>query len=229
MIESVLPAMEKISTAASLVEEIQSSIRLVALNAEIKTAQLGQHGAGLGVLAGELHRVTGRSDDDSRGFLQSLHDVQSLLEEIKAQQGQSSSSIVLHRDREGMKKEADSLIDSALTASNGLPKILAQLSESASQLRIDLETAAGIAERGGVLIQAFDSLVEKLEHGIGHMECSLDAASSHSGTTASLSMLYSMESERHVHERTFGGGVATPEGAGLPQPEDELGSNVELF
>jgi len=227
-IHSVMPALAEMAHAVSLVEEIQASIRLMALNAEIKTARLGDHGAALGVLAAELHEMTGQSDGDIRAVLESLHGAQSLFDTMTEQGTPSSPSGRSRCDRQEMKKEMDRLVDSVVAAGEALPKKLAELSARAASLRSDLETAAGIAERGREVIQIFDGLLEKLDRDLRRLGCSRDSLLPHHGTTANLSTLYSMESERHVHRHVIRG-TAPDELPGIPQPHEDLGGDVELF
>jgi hypothetical protein len=176
--------------------------------------------------------------------LPSVLNIVGMLYRIEASRLESASINVssLTADMDGMGRqigkrvatvgtqEMNLLIDPVLADSLKLSKMLAVLFEKTAKLRADLESAVAVAERAGVVIQVFDSVLEELDRNLGRMGYSPGTALSHDGKTARLSALYSMESERLVHEQLLGVGKPAPDAAGATPPAaDELGSNVELF
>jgi hypothetical protein len=229
-VDSVLPGLVEMTNAVNEVEEIHASIRVLALNAGIKTARSGKLGAAIGALAVELHEIARQSDGDTRAVLESLHAMQGPLKEMEERKITSLSSNMMQWSGQQMTQEMNCLIDPVLADSLKLSKMLAVLFEKTAKLRTDLKSAVAVAERAGVVIQMFDSVLEELDRNLGRMGYSPDAVLSHDGKTARLSALYSMESERLVHEQLLGVGKPSPDAAGAtPTAADELGSNVELF
>lgn len=229
-VDSVLPALVEMTNAVRQLEEIQASIRVMALNAGIKTRRLGKRGITIGALAAELHETARQSDGDTRAVLESSDAMQGLLQEMTKQRVTSSSSSLAHWCSKKMKTQMDALIDGVFADGQKLSTVLAVLLEKTAKLRADLESATAVAERASAVIQTFDSMLKELDRDLVRMGYGPNAALAHDGKAANLSALYSMQSERHVHEQLLGGGKAKPKAAGVPQPAaDELGSNVELF
>jgi hypothetical protein len=227
-VDSVMPGVLQMARAITEVEEIQSSISLMALNAEIKTGHLGKHGAAIGALATELRAITVQSDRDTRAVLTSLHATQPFLDDMAAQKVVSSSSL-RHGDADAMKRQVGALIDSVVSASQALPKMLSLLFEKAAHMRIELENTSSVAERASMVTQTFDQVLERLDCDLANMGYAPGFVLSHDSTTAGLSALYSMQSERDIHEQVLGARTEAP-AAGEPKPpQDDLGSNIELF
>jgi hypothetical protein len=236
-VDSVLPGLAKMASAVRELEEIQASIRIMALNAKIKTKRLGKHGTVIGALAVELYEIARQSDSDTQEVRESLHAVQGPLQGMGKQKATSSSlsSNMMQWSGAKMKEEMGSLIASVIGDSQELSKLLAVLLEKAAKLRTDLDAAAAAADRGGVVTQTFDGVLKELDRDLRRMGCSPDVALSRDGKTARLSTLYTMQMERRVHEQSLGGGTPALEAAGRTQSAadeiapDDLGCDVELF
>jgi hypothetical protein len=105
--------------------------------------------------------------------------------------------------------------------------MLATLTEKTAKLRVDLKDAFGTAERAAVVIQTFEGILKQLDSNLkalGHVPGATLAVGK---GTAHLSTLYSMESERLIHEQTMAGKDASKLAA-TPKPPDP-GNDVELF
>ena len=227
-VDSVLPGVAQMARAIAEVEEIQSSISLMALNAEIKTGHLGKHGAAIGALATKLRAITVQSDRDTTAVLTSLHATQSFLDEMAAQKVTSSASLA-HHDADTMKEQVGALIDSVVTASQGLPNMLSLLFEKAAHMRTELDEAAAVAERANLVTQIFEDVLDRLDRALSDMGHAPGVVISSDGATAALSALYSMQSERDIHEKVLGVNVDGPATGELQPPQGDLGSDIELF
>jgi hypothetical protein len=95
IVHTVLPSLEDMTGAVAEVEDIQSSIRLMALNTEIKTAHLGHEGVAMGVLASELHKITEQSEGDTRVILECLHAMEDVLKALGTHDAPSGDSMVM--------------------------------------------------------------------------------------------------------------------------------------
>jgi hypothetical protein len=226
-VDSVLPGLAAMTNAVNEVEEIHASIRILALNAGIKTARSGKLGAAIGTLAVELHGIAKQSDGDTRGLLQSLHAMQGPLSEMEKQKVTSLSSNLMQWSGARMTEEMHSFVDPVIAESAKLSEMLATLTEKTAKLRIDLKNASDIAERAGVVLQTFESVLTQLDRDLKAMGYSPDAAFATPGGTARLSTLYSMESERVIHEQMLAGKDAAKLAAASKAPD--LGNDVELF
>ena len=229
-VDSVLPGLVEMTNAVNEVEEIHASIRVMALNAGIKTARSGKLGAAIGALAVELHEIARQSDGDTRLMLESLHAMQRPLKEMEEKKITSLSSNMMQWSGMKMTQEMHALIDPVIADSRRLAEKLLVLSEKTAKLRIDLKNAIEVAEGAGVVIQTFDGVLKELDRNLARMGYGSDATFSQVAKTAQLSTLYSMQSERQVHEQLLGTRQTSGTMTGLAKPgPEETGDNVELF
>lgn len=229
-LDSVMLGLAQMTTAVNDVEVIQDEICIIALNAGIKTERLGNQGAAIGVLADELHGITWRSDGDTRAILESLHAIEPIVREMAEQKMAFSASHLMHRDQNDIHREATALIDAAVSDIQKLPQMLCLLSERAATLRRDLQSATAVAERAEIVIVTFDHAIQQLDLYLQTSGYDPDAALHHNTHITKLPKLYSMQSERHVHNTLFG--ADTPAAEPILQPHsapEDLGSGVELF
>ena len=229
-VDSVLPGLAEMTNAVNDVEEIHASIRVMALNAGIKTTRSGKLGAAIGALAVELHEIARQSDGDSRLILESLCAMQRPLKEIEETRITSLSSNMMQWSGMKMTQEMHALIDPVIEDSRKLAERLLVLSDKTATLRIDLKSAIEVAERAGVVIQTYDGVLKELDRNLVRMGYGSDATLSQVSKTAQLSTLYSMQSERLVHEQLLGTRQTSGKPVGLANPApEESGENVELF
>jgi len=232
-VDTVLPSLTTITSAVNEVEEIQASIRLMALNAEVKAAHLGGKGAAMGVLASELHKITGQSDGDTRVILEGLLGMDEILKALAGQRLTSNTSSLISAEGDEVTKGINHLVESIVMARQETSTRLAALQQQADTLRLELISACEVAERARALIKAFDDVLGKLDRNLEELGWDPDAALA-PGAAANLTKLYSMEEEHQVHQQHFGapgaGDVGAEDVVQKPAATDsELGENVELF
>jgi hypothetical protein len=227
-VDSVLPGLQEMTNAVNEVEEIHASIRILALNAGIKTARSGKMGAAIGSLAVELHGIAKQSDADTRELLERLRAMQRPLSEMEKQKVMSLSSNMLQWSGARMTEEMHSLVEPVIAESGKLSEMLATLQEKTAKLRTDLRSASEIAERAGVVIQTFEGVLKQLDRHLKAMGHSPEAKRAAGGGTSRLSTLYSMQSERLVHEQMFEDNKSEAKPGEAPMAA-EPGNDVELF
>lgn len=231
-VDSVLPCVAEMTGAVNGVEEIQASIRLMALNAEIKTAHLGEHGAAMGVLASELHKITAQSDGNTQRVLQGLFGMKEVLAQLADQKSSFTSATLSSADAEGVKKEVAHLTEAVIVDSQKLPVMLAALFDKAGKLCTHLDGALTAVDQGNVLIRTFDDVLKTLDDNLVQLGFGQDSPMAEGLAATDLSKRYSMHSERRVHDEVFGTGISSDAVATAATPtssDNELGDNVELF
>ena len=82
LVNSVLPSVQQMTGRACALEEIELSVRLISLNATVKTTQLGPEGATMGVLAAQLHTITRERGGDTAHVLEGLAAISEALVRI---------------------------------------------------------------------------------------------------------------------------------------------------
>lgn len=232
IVDSVLPSVEQMIKGASALEEIESSIHLISLNATVKTAHLGEEGVAMGVIASRLCSIAMTSEGDTKLVLDALATISGALTEITSQEAISESSLMMTGTSDVVSRELSGLSESVRVCNQEMTAGLTQVLEMAEGLCLQLERGCELAVRAASITDCFDeqlSAFDEVLEGLGYTK-DLVAESVKGNQTESLSQLYSMESERKLHVEVFGSGDAE---SSMPPPESvqgsEFGDDVELF
>jgi ABC-type transporter Mla subunit MlaD len=228
-VDSVIPGLAGMTSAVYEVEEIHASIRVLALNAGIKTARSGKKAVAIGSLADELHSIARQSDGDTHALLKSMREMRQPLQDMEQRELTSLSSKMMQWDSAEIAAEMNSLIEPVIEAGQKLSDMLSELSEKTAKLRADLQDSLAIVERARMVLETFDRVVKTLDRDLVRMGYKPEDAIAHGSKTARLSTLYSMQSERDVHQQLLAGAKSTAQAALLKPVQEELGSNIELF
>ena len=227
-VAALLPAVEGMTNRANKLKEIESTIRHVAVNATVKTAQLGIEGAAMSALASELQKLAAKNEGYTRKVIENLAAMDRALKAI-------SANAVTDDACSETFANVDHLAESGTC--NILSQKLSTVVAQASALQNELGSASEQAEQASSVSEAFDTVAEKLDSALQQLgyEPGEIIVPPGADKAANLSTLYSMRSERDVHERVFGldsGGEAATETVTDAPPEsddDDLGDGIELF
>ena len=237
IVNRVLPSVEKMSDRASALEEIESAIRLISLNATVKTSLLGAEGAAMGVLASELHRITTERGSDARLVLTSLHAIRQALNDIRKEKSTDSvteSSIIATGIDAVVSEELAGLSATVRSASQQAALGLQEVEKLADSLCAELARGAELAQRSASLRDGFDRLLDSFNVIFQQIGISATATpqSYTNNVSQDLSSLYSMHSERVLHRQTFGDETppkSAPQPDAIPDTANEFGEDIELF
>jgi len=229
-VENVLPALESMTKGAKELAEIEVSIQIIAINASVKTSQLRDRGATISVLAGELQNVNALSGSQTRTVLESLSGIDRALGAL-SNHGMTENSRVLKIDAaKEVNAEVSALSASVLRSSQELAASLSALLEMSRALGGEIESACQVANAAAATSESFDSILRTLDFnfeqlgGVGSAE--LESAIKEKMVT--LASMYSMESEREVHQKLFNQPAANA-GPEATSDAGDLGDNTELF
>jgi hypothetical protein len=237
IVNRVLPSVEKMSGRASALEAIESAIRLISLNATVKTSLLGAEGAAMGVLASELHRITTERGSDATLVLTSLHAIRHALDNIRKEKSSDTvtdSSILSAGNDTVVSEELAGLSAAVRSASQQAALGLEEVEKLADSLCAELARGAELAQRAASLRDNFDQLLTSFNATFEQLGIRTAATSHNHGTNVAqdLSSLYSMRSERVLHQQTFGEETPpkqTAERDTVPNTPSEFGEDIELF
>jgi len=232
IMEAVLPSVSKMTGAAEQVEDIQLSIRLMALNAEIRTVHLGEDGASMGVLASELHKITADSNIHTRAMLEKLKAIDDALQGMSKEETGATGAALLSFDCDSLRGQMRTLVGAVAQARHLVSAKLAALREMASSLGDEVSKAREIAARTKLIMQGFDAVIKGLDQALEGLGIRPRVAPSKKivHETQNLHSLYSMEAERSVHHRVVGRDASGREvAAPAAGKQHEFGENVELF
>lgn len=234
IVNRVLPSVETMSSRATALEAIESDIRLISLNATVKTSLLGTEGAAMGILASELHRITTERGSDATLVLTGLSAIREALAGISQQKSSAQNSAILSAGSANLvSDELAGLSNTVRNASKQAALGLEQVKDLAENLCTELARGAELAERATTLRDSFDQLIANFNTSFDQLgiDTSAKAISHNAGVAENLSTLYSMHSERVLHHQTFGGGPLplSPPKQPSSLPPSEFGDDVELF
>ncbi len=234
-VNGVLPSLEKMASAVHEVKEIQASIRLMSLNARIKTAQLAEDGEAMGAIAAELHKATTQSDGDTRVIIESLTTMQSAIGTIAGHEAVSTASKLSSGSGDAVKQDVDSLLETIVASGRRIPEMLLSIHNDAGTLKDELRRASDLAKHCGAVIERLDSILAQLDDGLRQLGGHEGALVPLGQTVQKISTLYSMSGERDVHRQNVEFDPVGHDGdfsldqESVATKNSELGDNVELF
>ena len=245
-IRQVTQTVRDMSTFINEIIRIGISMRIIALNACIHAAHIGDDGAALGVLAEAIHQI---SADTSHKISSMSDHLSFVLEET----GKLSDREQLDHEVSGDTTQMAGRIQvmlSPLRQMDGEQKAqLARIDEDGQSLTSAMEDTLGRLNRHDHFKAGFDGIVLKMEALVQDFRSHMPAGYQDGGIKEFIIAKdrYTMEQERQVHESVIGS-TSLPVNA-LPfivvSPEDtpyeksaekatggsqeDLGDNVELF
>lgn len=232
MVDGVLLPVKGMTGSASTIERIESSVRLISLNATVKSVQLGGAGAAMGVLASELHTVVEQSGNDTKQVLDGLGVMEKALAAITVEKSVSEGSLMTNGKRD-IRGDLGGLSELVETSSREMVSGLEQVKNLAEGVRVDLKRGCELAVGLTLVTRRFDEQLNEFDRTLNQLGFTEDmataaAAGNHSDA---LSKLYSMESERALHLKVFNGSVSAADTSTMAAHESagEFGDDVELF
>ncbi|WP_085812226.1 methyl-accepting chemotaxis protein [Geoanaerobacter pelophilus] len=231
---TVAQTVGEIATFVGDIEKIGEEIKLIALNAQIKSAYTGDEGAALGVLAEAIQRLSIDAIDHTGAVSHTLQGIIAVTDRLN--EGVSAEASGLESEVRGMVQTLSGLLQTLRQVNDTLQHSLRSMDGSVTQLSCDIEhVVAGITVHRKVS-QVLETAIRDLA-GIVAQARKLAPASPGAGNLDQLTQRYTMQSERRIHESLKAGGAREASArpltvAAAPPPaasEDDLGGNVELF
>jgi len=234
-VEDLLPAIANMTRGANELEDIEASIRLIALNAAIKTAHLGTQGAAMSVLATELQSITKQSEHYTHLVLDNLQAMDQAVTAISNHGIFSVSSLLTSSNDEDMNKEAGRLAEAVTRSSQEMSVKLTALHDLTEALDDELRIGCEHAEAADNITKALDEVLQKLDSNLDRLgyKPSADVDTKGEEQAENLAAMYSMQSERAVHEQFFGNDSNEPGTRSEQGHEGAVGTvledGIELF
>ncbi len=244
-------ALAEMSSFASEIESIGTSIKLIALNAIIKACHIGESGAALGVLAEEIHELSVDTCRHTERVTSALASITSAACSLSSDSGGNAES---NAERiEGVVKDLEAMKLSLRSTTQEVALLLDRMNTQGYSLSGDIEvTAVSIDAHRRFSAILGDAILSmgKIAETVGSR---LPEGFERSEYLMTLAASYTMQKEREVHLLFANQGDALPEAPEAEadaevwdsfedlspereaesvknnNEEDELGDNVELF
>jgi methyl-accepting chemotaxis protein len=214
------------------VQDINSEIRLKALNAVIQSSRLGQTGKAMEAIVNELKELAVQSNS-------AILAVSAILEKI------ASASDALDQTSRNAQAEADSAghtLRSAIKAFDTSCEAFKKQSQSALEMAQRLQLKVAQARQGIGFFQRLKDYCHEYHARLSEITTRLEpyaaaAPCDWMEKDETLRKRYTMQREREIHQHIYGGGQPNDSPAAEPlkvnEPHNpvaqELGDNIELF
>ena len=222
---SVAQTVGDIATFVGDIEKIGEEIKLIALNAQIKSAYTGEEGAALGVLAEAIQRLSIDAIDHTGAVSGTLQEISRVTERLS--EGVGAEATGLETEVHAMVAKLSTLLDVLRLVNENLRRSLCRMDDTVALLSSEIEqVTAGITVHRKVS-QVLDGAVARLG-GIIREARSSGLAQANGSNLDDLASRYTMQSERKIHQSMMQGtaGGVQPTAAPL---DNGLGDNVEFF
>jgi len=228
---TVAETVGEIATFVGDIEKIGEEIKLIALNAQIKSAYTGDEGAALGVLAEAIQRLSIDAIDHTGAVSDTLQGIIAVTDRLS--EGVSVETTGLESEVHDLVETLSGLVQTLRQVNDTLHHSLRRMDDSVTQLSSDIEQVIG-----GITVHR--KVAQVLEQSIGELsgvvaQARRLAPAGVAGNLDQLAQRYTMQSERRIHESLSGSGAGRREPTlSAPAPpaaanDDDLGGNVELF
>ena len=206
------------------IETIGEEIKLIALNAQIKSADTGEEGAALGVLAEAIQKLSIDAIDHTTAVSSTLQDILAVKERLSGWGCVQSSR--LETEVHDMVANLSTLLDVLRAVTETLHRSLTRMDDAVTLLSTDIDqVTVGLTVHHKVS-RVLEGTVQGLGEIIGQAR-RIAPASARSADLQELAGRYTMQSERRIHQSLLKGTATERESS--PPNDQELGGNVELF
>jgi len=217
---TVTDTVGEIASFVGDIEKIGEEIKLIALNAQIKSAYTGDEGASLGVLAEAIQRLSIDAIDHTTVVSRTLHEIIAVTQSLN--NGVCSDTSALEAEVRDMVQGLSSLLGVLQSVNETLLRSLTSMDAEVTHLSSDIDqVTAGITVHRKV-----SQVLEGAVRGLGGIMVEARRIAPAAGQGANLDELasrYTMHSERKIHESLFDGAQVSGPGP------DSFDDNVELF
>lgn len=232
LMETVRSTCEQVSLMSGFVREIEElglHLQLIALNARIKAAHLGKEGAALDAISGNIYALSRDARRDTVGLSDVLAEVARVSggfeDDLGSAQEHERDTVRALMETMAELKRALARVNDTMQASIG------ELCREGQTLLGDIDqTVAGITVHIEVqaVLQKVMVMMETIHADAQGVKIDEDASASVE-FLADLDQLYTMKSERRVHQMHASEEHPEAEPQSGVVPADDLGDNVELF
>jgi methyl-accepting chemotaxis protein len=150
---------ERIGAFVEVIEEIADQVNLLALNAAIEAARAGEHGRGFTVVAEEVRKLAGRSQEASQ-------DIRALVGNVRGRTDEAATSMeTLTREVEegaAMAQDADGVLREILASMERLarqmPEMVSALQTTSQIVQTEVSATTEVAARSAHVAEAVEEI-----------------------------------------------------------------------
>jgi len=244
MLDSVSLASTRINTMSEHVANIvaiSDSISLLATNALIKVGRTGEQGRALAVLADKIRTLSQQAKNEINKGAEKINDILTRSEEFR--RSISEKLYAQLADAETVGERARATAPELIAADKIMIQSMSTIGTLAKGLRTDIERLVAGIRFDDIIRKGIDSITADLHTALKQLEATVPDAEGGVNVQAAaadlnnLAKMYTMKSERDVHNAVVGGAAGTQSPvkktisipARRKKETQDLGTNVELF
>jgi hypothetical protein len=218
------------------IQQIESRMRMMALNARISAFHLGDSGSALDVLAGSVQQLASECRERSESLVASLGSMREAATRSREEQGAETAKVT--GEREGYAVELRLAVADLHSATERSFALISQIVARGNRLAADLSTTRMDFSVGTLFAEAVTRARGSIEEIGEKTQCGLsrDDSEEPEPELADFMSHYTMQAELDVHESVTRTATGTAPMAAQgkcqkspPGEADELGDNVEFF
>lgn len=229
-IKSAVNVIDELSVSNSEIEEIGSEIELIALNARVRSARTGTDGSALGVIAEAIQKlsfVAKKQTMQASGILSDINDATNRLRINTSQEKRKTNIEELSLFSDKIKNMLIKLFEMENQEMEFLEKIKTNVYKLRNEIGHTLNEI-NIHEKVKIISQQIVSLFDEV---VAQIELFPNVVANKKYSTNSIKKIYTMHSERKIHENFINGKSSSINKMTIinTENESEFGDNVELF
>ncbi|MCR6635888.1 hypothetical protein [Devosia sp.] len=201
------------------VQDIESNMRLVSLNAAVRCAQLGPRGASLTVIASQLRELTTETVVAAEAAMAQLDEASALAGAFGAAAGGDNAGQIGR-----LEQQANHAMTLLTQLDEGLSAAMASLNADGPKVIAQLQAAARGIDGQSRLAESMDDIALQIA-GLSSEAMPDALAAELVPVLERLRKTYTMEAERQIHSRFFGGAVAAP----VEEASDDMDLEALMF
>lgn len=186
------------------VQDIEANMRLVSLNAAVRCAQLGPRGASLTVIASQLRELTTETVVAAEAAMAQLDEASALAGAFGAAAGGDNAGQIGR-----LEQQANHAMTLLTRLDEGLSAAMDSLNADGPKVIGLLQAAARGIDGQSRLAESMDDIALQIA-GLSADAMPGEMAAELMPVLERLRKTYTMEAERQIHSRLFGGAVAAP-------------------
>ena len=225
---SVLGIIEDLAKSIHEIEDIGNEIELIALNARIKAAHIGNNGASLGVLSESIQKLSACTKNQTEAVSALLKTTSEISSKLK---------VNLESVESAENKNAIEMTDDKIQ--NLMTTMIEMENKTSGLFEILKRDINGLQKEISSTIDKFtihNSVEESLSSAISELRKITELIKPHvaqnkprENNIENLEEKYTMHQERKIHQKYIQSSISEKDDYGKRCDEGEFGSNVELF
>lgn len=231
-INSVVDVVEDLAKFVIEIENIGDEIEIIALNAIIKAAHVGNEGSALGILAESIQRLSIEAKQQTGSITKKLNIVNEISQTLRIDLNNSDELLDNDTKIISTNNKIENMVNDIILVENDTKKLFFTLNSDIHSLQAEIKNNINSIEFHNRIKNNINLIIEDIDRLVNNFI--MQYGDEHKKTLNHTVMLnkYTMHSEREIHKKF----LSAKNGKNVEKKvvkkqinDDDLGDNVELF